>query len=181
MPVTRNYGDLRVDVIGPVFSRVFNPNNAIADRMKHVIEPTFSVQRRTEIANQDRIPTATGYDIIVGGVTQMNYGAHQPHDGPEGQGGPAAGGRAARDAQCVRAAELLHRREREPVRHSYSYGYNNRRAECVFADLADRARDADTAAGHRLPAEYDPLATVNQPEAARHGPERHPAFGAAST
>ena len=68
------YGDLRVDVIGPVFSRVFNPNNAMADRMKHVIEPNFSVQRRTDIPNQDRIPTATGYDIIVGGVTQMSYG-----------------------------------------------------------------------------------------------------------
>src|SRR4029079_12500033 len=51
-----------------------NPNNAMADRMKHVIEPNFSVQRRTEIPNQDRIPTATGYDIIIGGVTQMSYG-----------------------------------------------------------------------------------------------------------
>ena len=57
MPVTRNYGDMRVDVVGPVVSRVFNPNNAMADRMKHVVEPSFSVQRRTEIANQDRIPT----------------------------------------------------------------------------------------------------------------------------
>jgi hypothetical protein len=73
-PVTRSYGDLRLDVVGPVFSRVFNPNNALADRMKHVFEPSFSVQRRTDVANQDRIPTATAYDTIVGGVTQMTYG-----------------------------------------------------------------------------------------------------------
>ena len=55
-PVTRRYADLRADVVGPVFSRVFNPNNAFADRLKHVIEPSFSVQRRTTIEGQDHIP-----------------------------------------------------------------------------------------------------------------------------
>ena len=95
VPITRNYGDFRVDVIGPVVSRVFNPNNAIADRMKHVIEPMFSVQRRTEIANQDRIPTATGYDVIVGGVTQMSYGVTNRVMVRKDSRGPAAGRRAA--------------------------------------------------------------------------------------
>ena len=95
VPVTRNYGDFRVDVIGPVVSRVFNPNNAIADRMKHVVEPTFSVQRRTEIANQDRIPTATGYDVIVGGVTQMSYGVTNRVMVRKDSRGPAASRRAA--------------------------------------------------------------------------------------
>ena len=51
-----NYADMRLDVVGPVFSRVFNPNNAIADRLKHIIEPSYSVQRRSEIPSQDRIP-----------------------------------------------------------------------------------------------------------------------------
>jgi LPS-assembly protein len=74
-PITRNFGDLRVDIVGPVVSRVFNPQNAIADRMKHVIEPTFSVSRRTEIPNQNGIPQrALGTDIVVGGTTSMNYG-----------------------------------------------------------------------------------------------------------
>ena len=115
--MTRNYGDMRLDVIGPVFSRVFNPNNAMADRMKHVIEPSFSVQRRTEIPNQDRIPTATGgYDIIVGGVTQMNYGLTNRMMVRKDTHGRAAGGRAARTAQRVGAPELLHRRQRQPVR-----------------------------------------------------------------
>ncbi len=144
---------MRVDVVGPVVSRVFNPNNAIADRMKHVIEPSFSVQRRTEIANQDRIPTATGYDIIVGGVTQMSYGLTNRLLVRKDKEGAAAGQRAARNAQRVAATELLHRREREPVRPVvFSYGFNSARGECLLADRADRARDADHAAGHRLPA-----------------------------
>ena len=74
VPVTRNYGDMRVDVVGPVVSRVFNPNNAIADRMKHVDRAVVFGAAADRIANQDRIPTATGYDIIIGGVTQMSYG-----------------------------------------------------------------------------------------------------------
>ena len=33
VPMTRNYGDMRVDVVGPVFSRVFNPQQR--DRRSH--------------------------------------------------------------------------------------------------------------------------------------------------
>src|SRR5688572_33435159 len=65
-PITRNYGDMRIDIVGPVLSRVFNPQNAIADRLKHVIEPSFSVQRRTTIPNQSQIPTRAGaFDIVI--------------------------------------------------------------------------------------------------------------------
>ena len=74
VPVGRRYADLRVDVIGPLVSRVYNLNNAVASRMKHVIEPSFSVQRRTKILEQAKIPVAVGSDIVVGGLTQMTYG-----------------------------------------------------------------------------------------------------------
>ncbi|HJU44353.1 MAG TPA: putative LPS assembly protein LptD [Vicinamibacterales bacterium] len=92
-PITRNYGDMRVEVVGPIFSRVFNPQNAIADRMKHIIEPNFSVQRRTHIASQDRIPRTIGaYDTIIGGTTQMNYGiTNRVMVRKEVEGQPAAG------------------------------------------------------------------------------------------
>lgn len=74
-PVTRQYADLRLDVVGPVFSRVFNPNNAFASRLKHIIEPSYSIQHRTSIASQDSIPkTAGGYNTVVGGTTQISYG-----------------------------------------------------------------------------------------------------------
>ncbi len=73
--LTRRYFDMRADVIGPTFSRVFTPNNAFADRLKHVIEPTFSVQRVTNIENQDRFVQIGGsYDFVVGGVTRLSYG-----------------------------------------------------------------------------------------------------------
>jgi lipopolysaccharide assembly outer membrane protein LptD (OstA) len=73
--LTRRYFDMRADVIGPTFSRVFTPNNAFADRLKHVIEPTVSVQRVTNIENQDRFVQIGGsYDFVVGGVTRVSYG-----------------------------------------------------------------------------------------------------------
>ena len=75
----------------------------------------------------------------------MNYGLTNRAAGAQGRReGAAAGGRAARAAQRVGAAELLHRRATPASSTpSYSYGYSNRDAERVLADLADRARDAD--------------------------------------
>jgi LPS-assembly protein len=73
--VTRRYADLRADLVGPVFSRVFTPNNALADRLKHLIEPNLSVQRTTRIENFDQIPNlGSYYDSIFGGVTRVSYG-----------------------------------------------------------------------------------------------------------
>ena len=174
VPVTRSYGDMRVDVIGPVFSRVFNPNNAMADRMKHVIEPTFSVQRRTEIANQDRIPTATGYDIIVGGVTQMTYGLTNRvmvrKDVPRRQ--PQAG--APRELLNVSVRQSYYTdANAEQVRHlDYSYGYSTAPPNPFSPiSLAARATPVD-AAGDRLPAGVRPAGAPTTAEAARHEPER---------
>jgi LPS-assembly protein len=73
--VTRRYFDLRADLVGPVFSRVFTPNNALADRLKHVIEPSFSIQRITDFESLDRVATTTStYDRVIPGVTRFNYG-----------------------------------------------------------------------------------------------------------
>jgi hypothetical protein len=164
VPVTRTYGDLRVDIIGPVVSRVFNPNNAIADRLKHVVEPAFSVQRRTDIPNQDRIPTATGYDIIVGGVTQMNYGLTNRvmvrKDSDD-------------DTQSSAPRELLSVNVRQSYYTdaaasrfdtSYSYGYNNRAAN-AFSPIALTTRatpSAPLSIDYRL--EYDPKALPDSPK-----------------
>ena len=174
--MTRNYGDMRVDVIGPVVSRVFNPNNAIADRMKHVIEPSFSVQRRTEIANQDRIPDRDRLRHHRRRRHANELRPDQPRDGAQGQGRRAAG--RARRAKCStsRCARVI-TPTRTPASSttSYSYGYNMPRRERVLADLADGARHADHAAGDRLPARIRPERARRQPEAARHEPQRHAA------
>jgi lipopolysaccharide assembly outer membrane protein LptD (OstA) len=74
-PISRQYADLRAELVGPVLSRVFTPNNAFADRLKHLVEPSVSVQRTTSIDNFDQIPNLGGYyDTIFGGVTRVSYG-----------------------------------------------------------------------------------------------------------
>jgi LPS-assembly protein len=157
-PITRNYGDMRVEVVGPVFSRVFNPQNAIADRMKHIFEPNFSVQRRTEIANQDLIPTTAGaYDIIVGGTTQMNYGlTNRLLVRKDVAGQPSAG--APRELLNVAVRQTYYTQaEASTFDNSYGYGYNNR-APNAFSPISLTARATPTsplAIDYRV--EYDPV------------------------
>ena len=162
--VTRSYGDMRVDVIGPVLSRVFNPNNAIADRMKHVIEPSFSVQRRTEIPNQDRIPTATGYDVIIGGVTQMSYGlTNRIMVRKDKEGEPAAS--APRELLNVSMRQSYYTDENaSKFDTSYSFGFNSRAAN-AFSPIALVARATPInplAVDYRV--EYDPQALAGHPK-----------------
>ena len=164
VPITRNYGDMRVDVIGPVISRVFNPNNAVADRMKHVIEPTFSVQRRTEIANQDRIPTVTGYDKIIGGVTQMSYGVtNRVMVRKDTEGQPQAG--APRELLNVSVRQSYYTDETASTfDQSYSYGFGSR-PPSAFSPISLTARATPTtplAIDYRV--EYDPIATNTSPK-----------------
>jgi hypothetical protein len=157
-PVTRTYGDMRLDVIGPVFSRVFTPNNALADRLKHVIEPNFSVQRRTTIENQERIPqTAGGYDIIIGGTTQMNYGlTNRVLVRKDVEGEPQAG--APRELLAVSLRQSYYTDERASTfDNSYSYGYYYRAAN-QFSPISLSARTTPVAPlmiDYRL--EYDPI------------------------
>lgn len=75
-PLMRNYAEVRADLVGPVLSRVYTPNNGFASRLKHLIEPNVTLLRRTAIDDFDRVPTNIGlyYDTVVGGVTQLNYG-----------------------------------------------------------------------------------------------------------
>ena len=139
-PITRNYGDMRIDFVGPVVSRVFNPQNAMADRLKHVIEPSFSVQRRTEIANQDRIPTrASGYDRIVGGVTQMNYGlTNRILVRKDVAGQPQSG--APRELLSVSLRQTYYTDENaSKFDNSYTYGYSYRNPN-AFSPISLLAR-----------------------------------------
>jgi LPS-assembly protein len=163
-PISRSYGDMRLDVIGPVFSRVFTPNNVVADRMKHIVEPAFSVQRRTDIPNQDFIPKATGYDIIVGGVTQMSYGlTNRLMVRKEKEGQPQSG--APREMLSVQLRQSYYT-DAAASRYdpNYSYGYNNRKPSS-FSPIAMTARATPTnplSIDYRL--EYDPNAPSTDPK-----------------
>jgi len=73
--VSRQYWDFSSRIVGPVFSRIFNAG-ASDDvlKLKHVIEPTFTVRRRTAIDVFDRIVQLESPDYTVGNVWEFSYG-----------------------------------------------------------------------------------------------------------
>jgi LPS-assembly protein len=73
--LTRQLLDMRASVTGPVLSRVFQtPNNGYAERFKHLIEPSFTIQRTTAFRSFDRVVVNDyGIDGLVGGTTSINY------------------------------------------------------------------------------------------------------------
>jgi hypothetical protein len=72
----RDYTQLRTDIVGPVFTKIWDtPGSGYADRMKHVIEPAFTVDYTTAIRNYQRTPILTdSSDFVVGGTSRLTYG-----------------------------------------------------------------------------------------------------------
>jgi LPS-assembly protein len=73
VPIIRRYAEMGVESFGPTLTRVFTPNNALADRLKHIVEPNLGVQRTTPIDNARNIPSTAG-SLIVGDTTRVTYG-----------------------------------------------------------------------------------------------------------
>jgi LPS-assembly protein len=166
-PVTRRYADMRAEVVGPVFTRVFNPGNAFAERLKHVIEPTFTVQRITSIDNLKQIPTTASYEYVVGGVTRVTYGltnrmlVRRPSPGATPAGGAAAG--APREFLTVGINQSYYSNELASP-FDQSYGYSSLfRPPSNFSTVAlvTRAMPAQSV-GMDFRMEYDPIATERQ-------------------
>ena len=76
LPLTRSYLTLRSDVIGPVVTRVWDtPTSGFAERLKHVIEPTFAFDWTSQINNFKQIAVLTdASDFVVGGMVRLTYG-----------------------------------------------------------------------------------------------------------
>lgn len=77
-PLTRQYLALRSDVIGPVFSRIWDtPGSAFSERMKHLIEPTFAVEYVPGIDNAAQVLTLLDTtDVILGDTIRFTYGVN---------------------------------------------------------------------------------------------------------
>jgi len=75
-PIGRQYLALRSDIIGPVFTKIWDtPTSTVADRMKHVVEPTFSFDYVTDITNSTSLPSLSHIsDVVVGGSARFTYG-----------------------------------------------------------------------------------------------------------
>ena len=66
-PVDRTYSEVRIDVRGPTFSRIFNtPDNGYAEKYKHVIEPQLVWSYRSLVDNFDEIPKFDSNDYVPG-------------------------------------------------------------------------------------------------------------------
>jgi LPS-assembly protein len=75
-PLLRRYYSERMEVIGPVFARIWDtPNSSFRERMKHVIEPAFAFEYVSPIANSRRVPILTDTsDAVTGGAGTFTYG-----------------------------------------------------------------------------------------------------------
>ncbi len=143
VPYTRNYAELRAEFLGPVFSKVYTPNNFLADRLKHVIEPAFAVQRITAIDGEDRVVLlGSSYDRVVGGVTRMTYGLTNRVLVRKASKDPAASAVASAPRELLTAS----------VTQSY---YTDQRASRF--DPAYNSSYIDTGGG-RPPSNYSPVA-----------------------
>ena len=66
---------LRTDVVGPVFTRIWDtPESGFAERLKHVIEPTFALDYTTNFADATPL-LSDNSDFIVGGAARYTYGS----------------------------------------------------------------------------------------------------------
>jgi lipopolysaccharide assembly outer membrane protein LptD (OstA) len=74
-PISRRYFDLTARVVGPIFNRVWNtPGSFYAEKFKHTIEPSVTIQRVTSVDNFDRIVQIESGDYVLGGTTRITYG-----------------------------------------------------------------------------------------------------------
>jgi len=75
--IGRKYFDFQARLTGPVFNRIFDtPNRAYAQKFKHVVEPTFNIERVTAIDVFNRVVQIDGSDRIPGSVTRISYGVN---------------------------------------------------------------------------------------------------------
>lgn len=71
----RGYFDMRADVVGPVFTRIFDtPDNGYAEKYKHLVEPSASISWVSPIDTYDQIIKLESDDYTIGGALRLNYG-----------------------------------------------------------------------------------------------------------
>jgi len=75
-PIGRAYFTLRSEVIGPVFNKIWDtPGSVTIERMKHVVEPTLTVDYVAGFVSAQRLPSLSHTsDVVVGGTTTVTYG-----------------------------------------------------------------------------------------------------------
>jgi hypothetical protein len=108
--LTRQLMTFSAKLTGPVFSRVFDtPHNGYAERFKHVIEPTFSVDRTTPFTAFDSVVKNDSVDTLVGGDTSIAYGiANRLLARRKARGAPAGSPGIVREIVSVTIGQTYH-------------------------------------------------------------------------
>ena len=86
--ISRHYYEAEAQITGPVFNRIWTfPGSRYAEKLKHSVEPFFSVQRVSAFEQRDRIVLIDSIDSIFGGTTSLEYGiANRFYRKPAGGG-----------------------------------------------------------------------------------------------
>ncbi len=70
--IGRRYFDLQTRITGPVLNRIWTPNSGYAEKFKHVIEPSLTIQHVTNIDNFAQIVKLDYVDSVLGS-TRFTY------------------------------------------------------------------------------------------------------------
>ena len=145
----RQYFDFNARITGPVFMRIFNNDVEGATKIKHVIEPYFSVRRVTDFDIYPQIVQLEGSDYEHPGDDAHRLRPHQPPLRQEGC--------RARGAERLGRPELLQPRPSASVLDpNYQTGFTYASAEQVLAGGAVGPRRADEVAAGGLPHRVGP-------------------------
>jgi hypothetical protein len=151
--LSRQFFELRADVTGPTFTRIFDTQNRLAERLKHVIEPTLTIQRTTLIGNYDNIVKLDSYDHLYGGTTRITYGLTNRF---LARRGGAAAQASAREIASVSLSQTYYTDEAaSAVDPSYSTSFRDLEPRKLSPwQLTARAAPSDAVDGS-LQLEYD--------------------------
>jgi hypothetical protein len=71
VPISRSYVESSVEVTGPVFNRIFGQSSVDGAKIKHVVEPRFSVRRTSSFEDRELLPVI---EYVFPDVTRYTYG-----------------------------------------------------------------------------------------------------------
>jgi hypothetical protein len=122
-PLTRPVFTLQANMLGPLFSRIWDtPENGYAQKFKHAIEPFLNIQKTFDVPNFDRVVITDGVDYYVGGAT-YNYGVNNRFYAKSKPPAGAAG--ALAQAREIASVELTQSYYTTPQQSLYDRNYQS--------------------------------------------------------
>lgn len=142
--VSRHLLDVQTSLTGPSLSRVWNtPTNGYAERFKHVIEPTLTIQRTTAFDDYDKVVKIDASDMLYGGTTRATYGVTNRLFARR-RASPGAKGGSAQELLTVQLEQTWYSNPlASTVDGSYS-GANTGRAASSYSPIALTTRVSPT-------------------------------------